>query len=124
MSRLEEIKQHFHVSAVSQSDLIWLFEKITELEQAVIKDKPYLEVAEKNAKYIVELEAKLKLQIHNATKQRAIANEAIDKWSKVRDKLKFAEKGLQKIVDGKWEGTICEFARTLLEQLHRSAIDE
>ena len=79
------------------------FDKIKELQGQLIKDKPYLEVMEKNAKYIVELEvklekaeAKLKLQTHNVTKQEAIANEAIDKWSKVKAQLKVAEDALGK----------------------------
>lgn len=37
-----------------------------------------------------------------------------------RAKLKLAEDAFQKIVDEKWEGTICEFARSLLEQLGRN----
>ncbi len=49
--------------------------------------------------YMKELEAKLELQTHNATKQKAIANEAMDKWSKVKAKLKLAEDGLNEIID-------------------------
>lgn len=103
MSKIDELKDKFHCQAISYVDMIWLFEKIEKLEVKLMQQsnrivglKEQLRLANIDC---FNTEAKLKLQIHNATKQRAIANEAIDKWSKVRDKLKLAEGAIEDFED-------------------------